>query len=78
MDVKAIMVRMSRNGLLRSTDWTQGEDCQLSPAAKLACAEYRQKLRDLPAQPDFPNAPWPTPPILPEGATGLDRAPLHS
>lgn len=58
-----------RNGILRSTDWTQMADAPLSVAAKTAWAVYRQALRDLPTLPAFPDVPWPTPPSL-DGAAG--------
>lgn len=53
-------IRLWRNVELSQTDWTQLVD---SPVNKLAWAEYRQALRDLPAQGskvdkvDLPNKP---------------------
>ncbi|MDH7618937.1 tail fiber assembly protein [Stenotrophomonas maltophilia] len=67
----AQQVRVERNQKLRATDWTQGEDCQLTPELKAALALYRQKLRDLPAQPGFPDCGWPVPPPLPAGAASV-------
>lgn len=40
-------IRLWRNAELAATDWTQVED---SPVDKSAWAQYRQLLRDLPAQ----------------------------
>jgi hypothetical protein len=67
--IEADQARIRRAALLRSTDWTQGQDCQLSPEAKFAWAEYRQNLRDLPARTDFPNCPWPVAPALATSTT---------
>lgn len=55
-------IREARNGILKDTDWTQLEDSQVD---KLAWAEYRQALRDLPSLVteenidgfEFPNPP---------------------
>lgn len=53
-------LRNDRNALLAACDWTQAND---SPVDKYAWAEYRQHLRDLPANTTDPTAPvWPTPP----------------
>lgn len=43
-------VRIPRNRALSNSDWTQMTDAPLSAAAKAAWAEYRQTLRDMPAQ----------------------------
>ncbi len=57
---KIHLVRSLRNKLLQESDWTQLED---SVVDKVAWAEYRQALRDLPTQSDdaeeivFPNKP---------------------
>lgn len=54
------VLRAERNARLAESDWTQAND---SPADKYAWAEYRQHLRDLPANTTDPFAPvWPTPP----------------
>jgi hypothetical protein len=53
-------IKLWRNAELARTDWTQITD---SPADKAAWAEYRQALRDLPAQggladdAEFPTSP---------------------
>lgn len=49
-----------RNDLLLGSDWTQLPD---APANKQAWANYRQHLRDITQQPDFPiKIDWGTPP----------------
>lgn len=49
-----------RNDLLLASDWTQLPD---APADKQAWADYRQHLRDITEQPDFPiKIDWGTPP----------------
>jgi hypothetical protein len=45
-------IRLWRNAELSATDWTQIPD---STADKTAWAEYRQELRDLPAQNENPK-----------------------
>ena len=53
-------VREERNRLLMQSDWTQIAD---APVDAVAWAEYRQALRDLPANTTDPENPvWPTPP----------------
>jgi len=55
--------REDRNALLAESDWTQLDDTPLSNSDKLAWAEYRQALRDLPKQDGFPlDITWPTQP----------------
>ena len=49
-------VRMKRDALLASTDWTQLPD---APVDKAAWSEYRQRLRDLPETTDPLNVVWP-------------------
>lgn len=52
-----------RNKRLADCDWTQLPDVPLSDARKLAWQEYRQALRDITEQPEWPNnIAWPTPP----------------
>jgi hypothetical protein len=54
-------VRIKRNGLIISSDWTQVNDSPLQN--KAAWATYRQALRDIPqTQTDPDNIVWPTPP----------------
>lgn len=53
-------LRRERDRLLAESDWTQQPD---APADSAAWAEYRQALRDLPANTkDVENVKWPTPP----------------
>ena len=52
--------RSKRNSLLSRSDWTQVVD---APVDKVAWANYRQALRDVPNQSDFPlDITWPTEP----------------
>lgn len=53
-----------RNFLLKSTDWTQLSDVTVADAQ--GWIDYRQALRDVPSQPEFPtNISWPVPPYSP-------------
>jgi hypothetical protein len=55
--------RIERNSRLQACDWTHCTDSRLSPEKQQAWSEYRQALRDLPANtPDPTNPTWPTPP----------------
>lgn len=57
---KANEVRNERNKKLTASDWTQVDDTPLSNSDKIAWAQYRQALRDLPSQEGFPwNVIWP-------------------
>ena len=52
--------RRHRNQLLVESDWTQLAD---APVDAAAWASYRQQLRDITDQADFPwNIDWPAPP----------------
>jgi hypothetical protein len=56
----AANVRQQRNDKLKDSDWTQLAD---SPVDKTAWAAYRQALRDITAQADFPwTIDWPAQP----------------
>jgi len=44
-------VRELRNRFLAETDWAGASDVTMSDAMRT----YRQALRDIPQQPDFPN-----------------------
>lgn len=56
MDVTSFIIQMK----LANTDWTQLVD---SPVDKQAWAVYRQALRDINKQSDYPNnIVWPTAP----------------
>jgi FtsZ-binding cell division protein ZapB len=60
MTISAEDARTRRNQLLDQSDWTQIPDCT---ADKAAWATYRQLLRLVPQQVEFPqNINWPTPP----------------
>jgi hypothetical protein len=57
---QADIVRRERNEKLAACDWTQLSD---SPIVGFAWANYRQALRDVPAQEGFPwNVNWPVKP----------------
>ena len=59
-DIKIAEIKKHRNNLLASTDWTQISDCTVD---KVAWASYRKKLRDMPAQLNFPKSfTWPISP----------------
>ena len=58
---QAKSVRVTRNELLKASDWSQGKDIPDSVSAPWAT--YRQALRDLPMQAGFPwNIQWPEQP----------------
>jgi len=58
---KAEECRIIRDKLLSDSDWTQVAD---APVDQKAWAAYRQALRDLPSQEEFPNeVTWPTEPV---------------
>ena len=60
IDSLAAKVRADRNARLAACDWTQLAD---STADKAAWATYRQSLRDISFQKDFPkNIQWPEQP----------------
>ena len=48
-------VRADRDNRLASTDWTASSDLKMSDEMKV----YRQALRDVPAQENFPDVTWP-------------------
>ena len=56
-------VKEERNKRLASCDWTQLQDAQLEDDQKAAWVQYRQHLRDITTQPEFPNnVVWPEEP----------------
>lgn len=61
-NAEKIRFRKHRNLALAASDWTQLPDAPLSLDEKLAWRWYRQELRDLPAQENFPNCEWPVKP----------------
>ena len=57
----ASAVRSKRDAMLSACDWTQVAD---APVDQSAWREYRQALRDVPAQPTFPHSvEWPVAPV---------------
>jgi hypothetical protein len=57
---QAERIRADRNQRLKDSDWTQVAD---APVDKAAWATYRQALRDVTTQAEFPwNIDWPTQP----------------
>tara|TARA_B100000427_G_C15031128_1_gene386942 strand:- start:81 stop:359 length:279 start_codon:yes stop_codon:yes gene_type:complete len=58
---KSQNIRDRRDSLLKNSDWTQAAD--VPTAIKSNWTDYRQKLRDVPAQSGFPDSvTWPTEP----------------
>ena len=58
-ETKKQQIRNFRNQLLSSSDWTQGKDVPQEISEPWAA--YRQQLRDLTLQPEFPdNVEYPT------------------
>lgn len=51
----AAQIRAKRNELLQQSDWTQSNDSPLTAEIKAAWAKYRQQLRDITEQADFPR-----------------------
>lgn len=65
----AEMMRHARNQMLAATDYTQVLDFPCRDAERDAWRAYRQALRDLPAQPGWPETvSWPAPPSNERGA----------
>ena len=59
-DRAAAEVRTERDAKLTESDWTKVVD---APVDQVAWATYRQALRDIPEQAEFPNTiNWPTEP----------------
>jgi len=57
-------LRMERDALLASSDWTQYNDTPLTDEVKTEWSTHRQELRDLPANTGDPADPtWP---VVPE------------
>lgn len=52
---KADKIRQIRNVSLSQSDWTQMPDNALSETQREKWKTYRQTLRDITLQPDFPN-----------------------
>lgn len=49
------IVRLVRDQLLNHTDWTQTTDAPLTDIVKQNFATYRQTLRDITSDPDYPH-----------------------
>ncbi|AOJ80945.1 hypothetical protein WS86_11760 [Burkholderia savannae] len=57
----ASKAREKRDTLLAASDWTQASDAPTD--TRETWAAYRQALREIPQQPEFPmNIEWPVPP----------------
>lgn len=57
-------IRATRNELLLASDWTALTDVALTAEEKSECQAYRNLLRNITANYDFPtDVIWPTPPI---------------
>ena len=60
---KAAILRTQRDELLQQCDWTQLPDCRITVVKRAEWATYRQLLREVPAQPGFPEkCTWPNKP----------------
>ena len=53
--LQAPAMRKLRDQLLAETDWTASSDLKMSDGMKA----YRQALRDVPSQENFPEVTWP-------------------
>jgi hypothetical protein len=58
-DLLVARLRMYRDRLLAESDWAMTSD---APTDKQEWTGYRQALRDLPADPNWPNVNIPDPP----------------
>ena len=57
---KSEKIRAERNRLLSESDWTQANDSPLSETERKKWRVYRQALRDMPSQTNFPHSvAWP-------------------
>lgn len=60
---QASNVRSERNRLLAESDWTQMPDVPMGSEQKNQWGSYRQSLRDITQQAEFPwNVIWPSKP----------------
>jgi hypothetical protein len=50
------IIRLVRDQLLNHTDWTQAADAPLTDTVKQNFAAYRQTLRDITSDPDYPDS----------------------
>lgn len=61
---QAQKIRMERNLLLQECDWTQCADVKMTDEKKQEWLNYRDSLRNLSEQQDFPwNIIWPEKPV---------------
>lgn len=70
---RARRLRLERDNRLAATDYLLMQDYPLTEEARESVRAYREALRDLPSQPDFPwdggnrETPWPAvPPVMGE------------
>jgi len=60
LDLEVDLIRAGRDELLAKSDWTQLPDAPLSDSDKEAYRQYRQALRDIPAEySEFEDVIWP-------------------
>ena len=60
LEEQASTIRQQRDALLSVTDYLMMPDYPMSELARENLKVYRQALRDVPEQPDFPNSVvWP-------------------
>lgn len=65
VDKQAEIVREKRDGLLTDTDWTQTDDAPLADTDRESMRKYRQALRDITSQEEFPQSvTWPEKPCV--------------
>ena len=58
--IEAASIRATRDQLLKDSDWTQVTDIPFTKAVKTSWANYRQALRDITVQAEFPTTvAWP-------------------
>lgn len=63
LSIAAMNVKADRDRLLTETDWVVARAYETQSAVPQEWATYRQQLRDLPTQPNFPHdTVWPTKP----------------
>ncbi len=60
--IAAYRIRSIRDAELSRSDWTQLSDAPFTNEQKSTWAAYRQQLRDLPEQEDFPDLQFPQKP----------------
>lgn len=62
-DILAKTVRRERDSLLSNTDWIVTKSTELGKSVPVEWLEYRQALRDITSQNNFPHTiEWPTQP----------------